>query len=62
MKLPTIKKPVSAKTGSFDINNKQDLILRLARLKNNSILFCNLGYIPKEWLVSIAVIIAGVRS
>ena len=62
MKLPTIKKTDSGKSASFDINNKQNLILRLDRLKRNSIQLFNAGCIPRDWLVSIAVIISGAKS
>jgi len=56
-----IKKPDSAKSGSFDSSNKSDSILRLERLKNNSIQLFNAGAIPRDWVVSIAVIVSGVR-
>ncbi|APB98823.1 hypothetical protein [Polynucleobacter asymbioticus] len=57
-----IKKTDSGKSAFFDINNKGDSILRLERLKRNSIQLFNAGYIPRDWLVSIAVIIAGARA
>lgn len=61
MERPSTKKP-SGKDGSFEINNKQDSILRLERLKNNSIELFNAGYIPKDWVLSIAVIVTGVSA
>jgi hypothetical protein len=60
MKLPTIKKPDSAKSGS--LNKTTDQSLRLERLKNNSIQLFNAGYIPKDWVLSIAVIVTGVSA
>lgn len=57
-----IKKPDSAKSGSFDINNKADSILRLEHLKNNSIELFNAGYIPRDWVLSIAAIVTGVSA
>jgi len=60
MSVKSIKKP-SGKLGSFDSNNKQVSILRLERLKNNSIKLFNSGAIPHDWVVSIAVIVSGVR-
>lgn len=56
-----IKKPDSAKSGSFDSNNKDDLIIRKERLTRNSILFHKLGWIPRDWVSQIAVIVAGAK-